>query len=340
MRKNNAMTVYCPFCKNESRLYFSVGDLNQGLTIEIFNYYRCSFCRLIFLSPIPNNLSAYYVSTYPAYQTPTVEELEAKTDQEKYKLDIVQNVIAHGRLLEIGPGYGGFAYLAKKAGFEVEAIEMDTRCCQFLTDVLKIPSIHSNDVPSVLKELRPYNVITMWHVIEHLPDPWSVLEALSKKLLPDGIIIIAAPNPDSFQFRIFGRYWVHVDAPRHLKLIPRGLLTKQLEILGLKNVLNTTKDKASIIFSTFGWWRTSFNNLLKTVFQLPRSKNENHLKSNVKVRIRSFRFLIMALYSPLRVFKKIIIVILRLIFPLIVKPIERIEGIGCAYTAIFKKTKP
>jgi len=316
------MKVYCPFCENESSLYFRVRDLNQELSEEVFNYYRCPFCRLIFMSPIPSNLSDYYISTYPAYQTPTAEELEAKAEQESYKLDIVQKVIAGGRLLEIGPGYGGFAYLAKKAGFEVETIEMDERCCKFLTETLGIPCTHSAEVTTALTELRSYNVITMWHVIEHLPYPWLALDAIVKKLLPGGFIFIATPNPDALQFNIFGRYWTHVDAPRHQELIPRELIGKRLETLGMKNFVTTTTDKASVIFNTFGWWRGSFNNLLKAASPLHRSKNKNYLELNDKTQTMFFQYLLKILYSPFWLTKKTVIVILRFIFSLIIKPIE------------------
>jgi len=70
-----------------------------------------------------------------------------------------------------------------------------------------------------------------------------VLEEASKKINPGGIILIATPNPSSFAFRLLGRFWPHIDAPRHINLIPESLLTTKLKDLGFDLVVKTTNDK-------------------------------------------------------------------------------------------------
>lgn len=292
----------CPFCQNKALLHFRSRDYNRKISKEIFNHYRCPECNLIFIFPVPGNLGDYYPETY--YSVPlSHEDLEAISKSEQYKIEIVQRFIkGRGRLLEIGPAYGGFAYLAKKAGFEVEAIEMDARCCKFLNDVVGIHAINSNDICEALKHVKSYDVITLWHVIEHLTDPWITLEILSKKLSPGGIIVIAAPNPNAFQFRILGKYWTHVDAPRHLILIPAPLIIKKMELLDVKNVLSTTTDKGSLGWNRFGWERFLTN-------------------------------------ACTLQFMQIFLRIMGWIVSVLVSPIERIEGLGCAYTLVFKKEK-
>jgi len=267
---------------------------------------------------------------------PTIQDLAVKAEQERYKLEILHNVITRGRLLEIGPAYGGFAYLAKQAGFEVEAIEMDERCCQFLTDVVGIKAVNSNDIPKALTDLQPYDAIILWHVIEHLANPWGTLEAIANKLLPGGVIVISAPNPHALQFKIFGRYWTHVDAPRHLELIPVQLLSKQLETFGMKPVSITTRDKASMIFSTFGWWLLSFHIFLKESRPLSWGKISKYLvKTKQPAEFPSFSAKIS--FFRVRLINRIITAILRVIFSQILRPLERIEGQGCAYTVILRK---
>lgn len=300
------MTAICPKCDREAQEYFNVGDLNQRLFDAIFNYYRCPACKVIFISPIPNNLSDYYTPTYPAYKIPGIAELSAIAEQERYKIDIVKEFKHSGRLLEIGPAYGGFSYLAKQAGFQVDAIEMSAQCCKFLNEVVGVRTVNSTDIVSAIHDLGSYDVIALWHVLEHLPEPWAVLKAISEKLLPGGIVVIAAPNPAALQFRIFGRYWTHVDAPRHLQLIPSGFLREQMELYGLKPLLITTSDQASKIFSTYGWWMVSFENFLKNAF-------------------------------PYKVGKFVKKRVLRALYSIALKPLESINGLGNAYTAIFKK---
>jgi 2-polyprenyl-3-methyl-5-hydroxy-6-metoxy-1,4-benzoquinol methylase len=235
--------------------------LNRKLSQERFSYYRCSSCELVFLSPVPANLGDYYPASYYA-APPPVEQAAPEADPERYKIEIVQRFMPGGRLLEVGPAFGAFASLAKRAGYEVEAIEMDARCCQYLTEVLGVRAINSADVCSTIRAAEPYNVIALWHNIEHLPDPWETLEAAASRLLPQGILVIATPNPAALQFRLLGRFWTHVDAPRHLQLIPAPLLLRRAEELGLKALMITAEDKGTLGWNTFGW-RESLGNLFR-----------------------------------------------------------------------------
>jgi len=182
-------------------------------------------------------------------------------EAQQYKIDLVRQFVLEGRLLEIGPGLGDFAFLSKYAGFEVDTIEMDERCCQLLRDVIGVNVVHSADTLSTLKNMPKYNVIALWHVIEHLSDPWAILDALTDHILPGGILVIAAPNPESLQFRLFKQFWVHLDAPRHLELIPVQLLSDRLQKQGWQQRLITTTDRGSLYWNRFGW-RFSLSNLI------------------------------------------------------------------------------
>lgn len=295
------MQIACPLCKQESHLYFRSKDFNRNISREVFCYYRCCSCNLIFLEPIPVDLANYYPNDY--YPIPaSLVELAPTAEYERYKIDIVTRFVPTGKLLEIGPAYGSFLYLAKQAGFDVEAIEMDTRCCKFIKESIGAKVIQNNDPVEGLRHLDKYDVVTLWHVIEHLPNPWEALEAISNKLNPGGILVIAAPNPESLQFNILRRYWPHVDAPRHLSLISLSLLTKQMLARGLKPVLLTTTDKGTLGWNTFGWVYF-FTNFTKRPF----------------------------IKSGLGIFGNIVSIILG--------PIERINSFGSAYTMVFQKGK-
>lgn len=293
------MKKSCTYCHTESPLYFQSKDYNRNISQETFNHYRCPQCGLIFIAPVPVNLADYYPETYH-FVPESSAYLEAGSEPERYKIEIVQRFSGKGRLLEIGPSYGSFTYLAKKAGFEVEAIEMNARCCRFLNEVVGARAINSNDPIDALQHLEPYDVVALWHVIEHLPDPWAILDAICANLKPGGIVVLAAPNPNAFQFHLMGRYWPHVDAPRHLTLIPIELLAEKLQALGMKAELITTTDKGSLGWNTFGW-EFFFTNL---------SSNRQ-----VKRALRLIGRFASLLFSP----------------------IERMEGKGSAYTVVFRK---
>lgn len=290
----------CPSCQQESPFYFQTRDYNRRITGEIFDHYRCPQCRLIFIEPAPSNLADYYPETYHFIPESSVY-LEAGSKSERYKIEIVQRFSGKGRLLEIGPAYGSFTYLARKAGFEVEAIEMNARCCQFLNDVVGVRAINSKDPVDALQRLEPYDVIALWQVIEHLPDPWAMLDMICARLRPGGIVVLATPNPDALQFHLMGRFWPHVDAPRHLTLIPMKLLAKKLEALGMKAELITTTDEGSIGWNVFGW-KFFFANLSSQLY--------------IKKVLRQVGWLVSIFLSP----------------------IERLEGKGSAYTLVFRKS--
>lgn len=289
----------CLYCNTESNHYFCSKDYNRKITQEVFNHYRCPQCSLIFISPIPQNLSDYYASDY--YFIPeNIEFLEKNTAPEKYKIDIIKKYIKKGRLLEIGPALGGFSYLAKKSGFEVETIEMDAKCSVFLNNIVGILTVNSNDTYSTIKTLNYFDVIAMWHVIEHLPNYLKTLEAISEKINIGGILILAAPNPSALQFQILGRYWPHIDAPRHVVLIPMQQLIDKMATLGMSVELVTTTDEGSLKWNIFGW-EYFFSNLCKY-------KKVKKILMQIGIIIAKF-----------------------------ISPLENKEGKGSAYTMVFRK---
>lgn len=242
----------CPYCGKNASLLFAANDLNRSITDARFPYFRCGSCELIFLQPVPQNLGAYYPRDY--YPVPASRaELEAASENERFKLDLITPYAQKGRLLEVGPAFGNFAFLAKRSGFDVEVIEMDSRCCEFLRTVAGITTIQSTDAAKSVTDKGPYDVIALWHVIEHLPNFQQTLDALADRVRKGGILVLAAPNPEALQFRVLGRYWTHVDAPRHVVLIPIELLSSHMRKLGFTTVSTTMTDPGGIGWNRFGW---------------------------------------------------------------------------------------
>jgi hypothetical protein len=282
--------------------FLQTRDHNRGASAEVFRYERCPRCGLASLANVPADLGLYYDAGY--HEIPaSAADLERGAQHDSYKIDIVRQFAQRGRLVEIGPAWGAFCLLAKRAGFDVEAIERDPRCCEFLQAQLGVRAIRSDDPASALQQASPADVIVLWHVIEHLRHPWAVLEAAAKKLTTGGVLLLATPNPDSFQLSLFGRFWTHVDAPRHLHLIPISLLRERMAALGLQAELGTTTDPGSIGWNGFGW-RFSMANLV----------SQGMLK------------------RPLRLAGRVAGKLAALI--------DNRQGRGSAYTAVFRKTSP
>lgn len=247
----------CPYCKGKSVELFKAKDYNRKVSENEFTYFKCLSCKLVFISKIPDDLGEYYTHEY--YQIPSLSKLKKIARAERFKIEIVKRFVKSGTLLEIGAAFGVFAYQAKEAGFQTDAIEMDGNCCEYLRSTVGINVIESVEPHKTVGSMRRHNVVAMWHVLEHLPNPWESLETLAKNILPGGILVVATPNPEAFQFRLLGAHWPHVDAPRHLNIIPAKVLTEFLNMFGLEEVLLTTKDRGGKGWNRFGWQRYLMN---------------------------------------------------------------------------------
>ena len=289
----------CPYCGSPAEPSFSSPDRNRRVTAESFDYHRCTSCGLVFLVRRPDDLGRYYPDEY--HLLPSRAKIEEIAAGERWRLDFVLPWADGGRLIEIGPGWGVFAFLAREAGFEVTAVEMDSACCAFLRDVIGVEAIHSSDPTRVLAGIGAARVIALWHVIEHLERPFDLLRIAAERLQPGGILVVATPNPGALGFRVLGARWPHVDAPRHQYLIPPSVLTGAAASRGLERVRIDSDDPGTRGWNTFGWMHA-----LRPGHVGRRPGRPVELTGAVVSRL--------------------------------VRPLESRPGRGAAYTAVFRKT--
>ena len=250
-------TIHTPGCVPQESAWLSTTDRNRQLSDTVFDYLKCQRCGLIRLATVPPDLARYYPDEY--YELPSLQRLAKIAAADPFKIDLVRRFVPRGRLMEIGPAQGVFAFQAKHAGFDVDVIEMDARCCDHLNNVVGVNAICSAAPGDVLPALKSYDVIALWHVIEHVIDPWALLDAMAHRIRPGGILVIATPNPDAWQFGIMRGEWPHVDAPRHLYLLPCEVLTVHLAAAGLNRVHYTSMDRDAKRWNRFGWQRLLMN---------------------------------------------------------------------------------
>ena len=251
------MVSQCPFCSSQSVPFLQAKDYNYRISTEVFFYDKCPSCGLIYLVNVPEDMGKYYPENY--YTIPPLAKLKRIARGERYMIEMVKEFVKSGRLLEVGSAFGIFAYQALDAGFMVDAIEMDKRCCDYLKNIIGVNVVNSDMPHKAVESMKKHDVIALWHVLEHLENPWECLGALAENLTPGGIFIIATPNPEAFQLRIMSGYWPHIDAPRHINLIPEKNLTEYLKRFGLQRVMLTTNDKGGRGWNRFGWQRYCMN---------------------------------------------------------------------------------
>lgn len=244
----------CRICGGPTAPAFSTTDRNRRLSAERFDYVRCTSCATLALANPPHDLGAYYPPDY--YRVPSTRAdllSPAVAGSERAKLEPIRRLVPGGRLLEVGPAVGAFVAVAQDAGYTAEAIEMDEACCAFLEAELGVATTRSADPAAALAGAGPFDVIALWQVLEHLADPVAVLAAAAGALAPGGVLAIAAPNPGAVQFRALGRRWAHVDAPRHLFLVPIDTVLALGADHGLRVAAVTTADAAARGWNLFGW---------------------------------------------------------------------------------------
>lgn len=289
----------CAVCGGDTDAALTATDRNRRISAARFAYRRCRACSTLQLVGAPADLGRYYPPSYYAFP-PDRATLLAAAGAERDKLDLVRPFAAAGRLVEIGPAVGSFVVVMQEAGYDCSAIEMDGACCRFLREVVGVPAHQTDDPATVLASGPPFDVVAMWHVIEHVPNPVRLLAAAAGALSAGGIIVLATPNPDSLQFRLLGTRWAHLDAPRHQFLIPASELARQGRELGLEAALLTTRDPPTRGWNLFGWRES-----LAAGARRPRAGAARRLVGSVLTRLAA--------------------------------PLERREGQGSTYTLVLRR---
>jgi 2-polyprenyl-3-methyl-5-hydroxy-6-metoxy-1,4-benzoquinol methylase len=223
MLENNKQFSPCPICNKED-ISTLLHTKDYSLTGEDFQIIRCANCTLEYTDPAPSKeaIAPYY--NFPSYisHTDTKEGLVNKMYHKvrnhtlTQKTNWVQSLFTghKGHLLEVGAGTGAFADSMSKKGWKVTALEPDASSRQKALD-----NYNLNILPiEELFHLEPakYEVITLWHVLEHVHDLNAYMKTFHSLLKPNGRLIIAVPNYTSYDAGYYKKYWAAYDVPRHL----------------------------------------------------------------------------------------------------------------------------
>lgn len=209
------------------------------LTKEDFRIYQCDHCGLLFTAPRPSSeeIGRYYQSdNYYSHQEnkkgfiPHVYET-VKSFNIKRKVQIALSGLEKGRLLDIGCGVGDFLLYVKNAGWEITGIEPSNDAKKIAQERLGITLFDPSDSHSLPD--HSFDVITMWHVLEHVDDLKSQTSELKRLLKPGGRLIIALPNFQSFDSQYYNIYWAAWDVPRHLNHFSSDVIRSIFTSLGM-----------------------------------------------------------------------------------------------------------
>ncbi|MEZ5172924.1 MAG: class I SAM-dependent methyltransferase [Bacteroidia bacterium] len=147
-------------------------------------------------------------------------------------------------MLDIGAGTGAFLNELKLAGHNVVGIEPDSDAVQVAMHKYGITLLPEYELLKF--EPESFDVITMWHVLEHVPLLQKRVEELSKLLSPKGAIFIAVPNHESYDASYYGKYWAAYDVPRHLYHFDKQTIVRLFDLFNLE--LYEIKTMPSTVF--------------------------------------------------------------------------------------------
>lgn len=188
--------------------------------------------------PEPENLDNYYNSEDYISHTDSANNLVEKLYQyiKKYNLKRKVKLInkytnSDKKLLDIGAGTGDFLKSSKQNGWEIYGIEPSKKA----RDLAFKKGVELKERLDLLDQ-RSFQVITLWHVLEHLPDLELQIEKITSLLHKNGTLMIAVPNFKSYDAEHYKEYWAAYDVPRHLSHFSQFSISKLFAKSGMKVV--------------------------------------------------------------------------------------------------------
>lgn len=213
----------CPLCGGQ-QLEHALTCTDHYASGEQFEVIRCAHCGFLMTQgvPVESEIGKYYETPDYISHSDTQQGLMNRVYHwvRQYMLSrkaaLVKRVsgLSEGSLLDYGTGTGYFANTMVCQGWKVKAIEKSPQARAFAKKQfgLDVEAEHSlKDYPSM-----SLDVVTLWHVMEHLEHLNEMWETLHRILKDKGVLIVAVPNPESYDARKYKEWWAAYDVPRHL----------------------------------------------------------------------------------------------------------------------------
>lgn len=234
--------VACPSCGGESaEPVLSAADPSNSLALPHFDVVCCTNCRLHYTNPRPStgSIGRYYGADYRPH---TGKAKVHRPLRGWYPLDWLRTPPPgdrRPRLLDFGCGAGHFLAGMDRQGWEAVGIDASESAVQAVRETVGLPAF-AGSLPHDELEPATFDLVTLWHSLEHVHDPASILREARRLLVESGRLIVAVPNFAGWPRRWFGPNWYGLDLPRHLTHFTPETLRNMLEqarfrVLGMRH---------------------------------------------------------------------------------------------------------
>lgn len=235
------MNKKCPWCESEkTQIHLWLKD--EFLTKEDFQIHECKQCGLLFTEPHPpkEKIGEYYKSEeYYSHQENTkgfIPKLyeSVKSINLKKKCRMAPEGMICGKVLDIGCGVGDFLHQMEKEGWSGTGAEPSEDAKNIARKRIKGQIVSPDELPDLPDQ--SYDLITMWHVLEHVDDLKWEIGQLERLLKQGGRLVLALPNFKSFDAEHYKQYWAAYDVPRHLYHFCKQSITNIFKYSQLKQI--------------------------------------------------------------------------------------------------------
>ena len=242
MDENESRCILCGQTSNETRIHK-----------DRYTYVICKYCKLVYLrpQPSPRELKNFYNTTY---QVDFKRNKKTMSRKAKRFLKEIGEFAKPGGLLELGCSYGFFLKKAKEDGWRVKGLEWSGEACSYAINQLNL-DVSDESLQEITLNQCKFDVVTAWHVLEHLLDPRQELSNIRNVLNPRGIFSFTTPNIDSLQFRLLRNKWEWLSPPAHVCLFGISSINNLLEKSGFEILKLETRrgDSKGLIFQCIYW---------------------------------------------------------------------------------------
>jgi SAM-dependent methyltransferase len=200
------------------------GARERELLIERdpWKIYRCTSCGLGVLDPRPTGQELtelytrdYFTSQYDEGAEPGSPEFKKWLSLLEHRVRFFKPKKANGRLLDIGCGNGYFLALCRSKGYEVQGIDISEWAAKYASETLGL-SVRVGRIDDLELPGRHFDIITLWHSLEHTRNPRHAIERAKGWLKANGILVIEVPNYEGRDARRYGEDWIGWQFPFHL----------------------------------------------------------------------------------------------------------------------------